>query len=851
MRSASSAVRSCRVGVLLVLAVALLAGPSPAGERGIGPAVAPTIALTTPAADAFGVNGSLPIEVRFSEAMNASSLQFAFQPNATVNVTASWPTADHLLLTPEAPGLANCTIFELQIAVRDVNENLSLLPGAVPNPWRFMVACDRPYVVATSPADGARNVRPTEDVVVTFSEPMDCTGGTLTVTFFPSLPPPVTLQTRCEQNNTVFRLQLLGTTAFESGVTYSATANGRDNATRTEWLVPSTVPNPWTFTVNAAPVVSKPTLSAAGCLDAGSTVTVAWSMSDEDGAANLTVRLLYWDGLTFVPFVGPQAGFGSPASYAWTLPPENLTTRVRIEVNDSLGALSTNESAPFQIDGGPPDVFSTTPPNGATDVPVNATFTVVFTEPMNTTWTEAAIQEAPSFPSRILAWNPANTSVTIRPGLLQDWTNYTVTIRGTARDACGVGRPMGVDRAFAFTTARPRPMAPTSLSVTAFGDTSISLAWPPVTAYVSGRPLSPTDIVTYRLLRSTAGGPWEPVTETTATTFRDTGLSPDTNYTYEVIAGVSGIWSAPTSVAQKTRLPFLSTPEGRASVLVSLVAVGVALTAGAYMFRERKRTEAETAAAAELEAEIQEVVDEVRKVRAEPDPVRRRERAERLQAHFASLVAGPTADDDETDRPNPRLEGLYRALAQAIVHSPEIDLRRGRGLVDGRLGNLASRLRDHGAAYRLLSEAEASVQSDLFPTLPESARKALLLVYFYGLEEYLSSRLMGLVPAGATVLLGERGHINVRRKDWQRQWAGLTLGNLLYVLDHNTHLFIADLEKWETNVAPILKEAVVARNKTAHPSREGPPLDRVRELVYRAIPAVESILKWPRGPTAV
>ena len=206
--------------------------------------------------------------------------------------------------------------------------------------------------------------------------------------------------------------------------------------------------------------------------------------------------------------------------------------------------------------------------------------------------------------------------------------------------------------------------------------------------------------------------------------------------------------------------------------------------------------------------------------------------------------------EDEEGPPDPRLDGLYRALAAAIVQSPEVDVVHGRKIVDAKLGSLAENLRKNGAAYRLLSEAEASADSELFRGLPDSARKALLLVYFYGLEEYLNNRLRGLIPAGATILLGERGHINVRRRGWEAQWAGLTLGNLLFAMEHNEHFFVADPERWGKEVVPLLRQAVEARNRTAHPSREAAALGDVQDLVYRAIPAVESVLKWPKGPAA-
>ncbi|MEK6851930.1 MAG: hypothetical protein AABY30_05270, partial [Candidatus Thermoplasmatota archaeon] len=128
-----------------------------------------------------------------------------------------------------------------------------------------------------------------------------------------------------------------------------------------------------------------------------------------------------------------------------------------------------------------------------------------------------------------------------------------------------------------------------------------------------------------------------------------------------------------------------------------------------------------------------------------------------------------------------------------------------------------------------------------------AGQKALLRVYFYGLEEYLHSRRRGLVPAGATILLGERGHISTRRRGWEAQWASLTLGNLLYALGHNPHLFVAEKERWGNEAEPLLRQAVEARNRTAHPSREAPPLDRVRDLVYGTIPAMEAVLKWPKA----
>jgi len=306
-------------------------------------------------------------------------------------------------------------------------------------------------------------------------------------------------------------------------------------------------------------------------------------------------------------------------------------------------------------------------------------------------------------------------------------------------------------------------------------------------------------------------------------------------------APVLSISAGPERVT--TLPPFFTTRAGQLQLLVLFALTVAGIVAWGNVRRRRERA----ASAAALDREVDEIVELIGKTREEPDPTRRRAYEDELQSRFLGVVQGP---DEKGGRLDPRLEKLYRALARALVRRPEVDVAQGRKLADARLGDLARRVGGQGASYRLLSEAEASVTSELFRGLPESARKALLLVYFYALEEYLSNRLRVLVPPGATVLLGERGHINVRRRGWEQQWAGLSLGNLLYLLDHNRHLFLADEDRWEEDVEPFVHQTVDARNRTAHPSREAPPLDRVRELIYTSLRLLESVLKAPKRVAA-
>lgn len=838
MRSASSAARSCSLGALLLLAVLAAVGPSLGHDLGARPSAAPTLTLTVPANATVAVNGTDPLEVRFSEAMVPASLLVAIVPAA--NLTASWLAPDRLRLTPEAPFLANCTLYAIEIRANNSADGLPLVPGAAPNPWRFLTTCDRPYVTATDPPDGANDVSPATDIVVTFSEPMDCLNFT-SIEFMPFLPPPSSSVHSCDASKRVLTVNLTTTGTFlEPGVTYRVTVNltGEDG----NWLVDSPVPNPWRFTVNAPPAVSAPVLNATGCVDSGRTVRISWTMSDDlDAPSALSVGLAYTDGANLVGILDPASGFSSPGFHNWTLPYTDLETRVVVVVIDTAGALAWNSSEPFRIDTGAPGVLLTVPADGATGVALDASITIRFSEPMDRASVEAAITAEPGLPGAQVVWE-TNDTVRLLPGGLPDRTLFRITVARTALDTCGPGRPMAADHVFTFTTTRAMPSSPSSLNASELYDTSVTLVWEPVTTYVNGRPIPENATIVYRVFRGNATALGLLIAETSATTVTDGGRTPSTEYAYRVVAVVDGDPSAPTAPLFVTTLPPLfQTAAGRISLGVAALAIFGALLVAAQMRRTAKRRQADR----QLEEDVEVVVAQVRRVRTEPDPAVRRREEKALQARFAALVKAGGEETDEGFRSDPRLEGLYRALAQAIVHSPEVDVSRGRAVVDAKIGSLAVDLREHGAAYRLLSEAEASVQSPLFATLPESARKALFLVYFYGLEEYMHSRLRGLIPAGATVLLGERGHISTRRRGWESQWASLTLGNLLYALVHNARMFVADEGTWNATVEPLLRQTVEARNRTAHPSREAPPLERVRDLVYGAIPAIDRVLRPP------
>src|SRR5207247_8710890 len=77
----------------------------------------------------------------------------------------------------------DCTSYTAQITgAKDVNDNLDLAPGPVPNPWSFTTICINPYIVTTNPADRAFDVPVTQPIAVTFNEPMNTATVTYTIT---------------------------------------------------------------------------------------------------------------------------------------------------------------------------------------------------------------------------------------------------------------------------------------------------------------------------------------------------------------------------------------------------------------------------------------------------------------------------------------------------------------------------------------------------------------------------------------------------------------------------------------------------------------------------------------------
>src|SRR2546426_10967778 len=148
----------------------LIPGPVPNPWRFTTAAVAPYIVSTNPANGATNVLTTASVVVTFSEPMDTNTVIANSIPVLGLN---SFWSNNNMTLTLIPPSLfAECTSYQFSISGNDL-QGQQLVPGPVPNPWSFSIVCNRPYIVSTSPADGASGIATTASILVTFSAPMN------------------------------------------------------------------------------------------------------------------------------------------------------------------------------------------------------------------------------------------------------------------------------------------------------------------------------------------------------------------------------------------------------------------------------------------------------------------------------------------------------------------------------------------------------------------------------------------------------------------------------------------------------------------------------------------------------
>ncbi len=239
---------------------------------------------------------------------------------------------------------------------------------------------------------------------------------------------------------------------------------------------------------------------------------MGWTISN--GTAPYSVNLAYstdgggnFSGMIATGIVQAAAGANS---FDWAVPAIDSTrVRVSVSLKDAMNQTVFRSSpANLEIDSTPPRVDSTSPVDGAQNVPTSTTVRVRFSEMMNLSEAPAAISiTGPGTPTLgTLAWLGEEAVFSVLG--LQLESPYNVSVAATARDDSAPGNPMDAPFMFTFnTSSAPLPsvtlLAPQGDDVWVVG-TEHALAW------TAG---GGTGALNVSLAYSTTGpvGPWNPL----------------------------------------------------------------------------------------------------------------------------------------------------------------------------------------------------------------------------------------------------------------------------------------------------------------------------------------------------
>ncbi len=323
-----------------------------------------------------------------------------------------------------------------------------------------------PVVVSTDPAAGAINVPTNKIITATFNEPMD--------------PASINTETFVLKQGTT---QIFGTVTY-SGLVATFTPSGPLTAnTVYTALITNRVKDPaknamiadytWTFNTGAVPTVVA-TNPVNGATDVGfnKIITATFSTNMDPLTINSTTFVVR-QGVT------PVAGTVSYAGMIATFTPSNplipnaaYTATITTGAKDVGGnALAANYNWSFAT-GAPPQVLSTDPANGATNVMLNKVVNVVFSKNMDASTINATnftIKQGTTTVAGTVSYSGKTASFT-PAGLYAVNTVYTGTVTTGAKDSSGNALP--ANYTWSFTTGN----APVVVSTDpANGDINVAL----------------------------------------------------------------------------------------------------------------------------------------------------------------------------------------------------------------------------------------------------------------------------------------------------------------------------------------------------------------------------------------
>ncbi|WP_228484307.1 Ig-like domain-containing protein [Leptospira borgpetersenii] len=424
--------------------------------------VPPTVSFISPAPNALNVPINSAVSIAFSEPIDCTTItgNIVLDDNpllpSTVNVGVAC-TGTTATLTPVA-NLATNTVYTVIFsnAVKDLQNN-GLNP--VPGPFTFTTVAapildnTAPTVTSKVPAASETGVGLNTNLIVVFSEPMNC-GSVNTASFKlkETLTPPGTYL-----NGTV---QCLGASATwtpdnpltaNTQYTVEVTAGALDPSNNA--LNPPIGPlNPWNFTTGSGPDTTRPNVVLVtpgnGALGVPTNSGANVAFSEAMDCATITGGgggiVLDDDPAFGSPIAITINCNGNTATFSPTAPPLAFSTtyyaKIKNTVTDTF-ANSMNADYSWSFTTGiaadvtAPQISLFSPLSGATGIPTNATVTVAFNESINCSTLNLTVNNGITGTTSC-SGSSATFTPNDPPGLSTS-TIYTVTIAAGLKDIAG------------------------------------------------------------------------------------------------------------------------------------------------------------------------------------------------------------------------------------------------------------------------------------------------------------------------------------------------------------------------------------------------------------------------------
>ncbi|HEU5097755.1 MAG TPA: Ig-like domain-containing protein, partial [Roseiflexaceae bacterium] len=427
---------------------------------------APLVSSTTPASNAADVPANSNITITFSEPVNVTASAFTLACPVAQPFTVSPPSpATTFTLDPvdTLPVSATCTLTVVAANVSDADTLDPPDQMTADYSFSFTTTDAAPSVTSITPADGAANVAIDSSITVDFSESVNASASSFTLT--------------CGASTQTFALSAAPASSFtlDPISDLPAGANCTVVVLASEIADVDAIDPPdqmaanysFSFSTDAAPIVAS-TTPANGATSVAADANIVVDFSESVNAAASTFDLAC--GGIAQPFslsaspassftLDPTADLPTGASCTVTVVAANVSD---VDAADPPDQMAADYSFSFSTDAAP-TVTSTTPANGATDLAANTTVVVNFSESVNATTSSFTLTCGGPALSYSLSASPASSFTLTPAAILPAGASCDVTVvAANITDADGIDPPdqMAANYSFSFST----DAAPTVIS---------------------------------------------------------------------------------------------------------------------------------------------------------------------------------------------------------------------------------------------------------------------------------------------------------------------------------------------------------------------------------------------------